>query len=85
MPRSGSNKVEIGDVGYVFRKEFISGWFTGEVVEILSPVRELLPFFFSLALSLSLFSVMHEEEKTEKCHDITSTPLLPPIICSTGI
>ena len=54
MPRSSSNKIEIGDVGYVFRKEFISGWFTGEVVEILSPVRELLPFF-SRSRSLSIF------------------------------
>jgi hypothetical protein len=25
----------IGDVGYVFRKEFVQGWFTGIVVKIM--------------------------------------------------
>jgi hypothetical protein len=28
-------RIEIGDVGYVFRKKFDCGWYTGEVVEIL--------------------------------------------------
>jgi hypothetical protein len=33
-----SNNVEIGDVGYEFRKEFDSGWYTGKVTEILLTV-----------------------------------------------
>jgi hypothetical protein len=28
-------KINIGDFGYQFRKEFDSGWFNGKVVEIL--------------------------------------------------
>ncbi len=52
MPRSSSAKIELGDVGYVFRKRFDSGWFTGEVVEILPSAGELLPFFHSLFLSM---------------------------------
>ena len=37
-PRGGGQKsspvVNVGDVGYKFRKEFDSGWFSGTVVEI---------------------------------------------------
>jgi hypothetical protein len=32
--RTGSAKVEVGEVGYEFRKEFSSGWFVGRVTEI---------------------------------------------------
>ncbi len=27
-------KIELGDVGYEFRKKFDSGWYTGKVIEI---------------------------------------------------
>jgi hypothetical protein len=33
-----NNNVEIGDVGYEFRKQFDSGWYTGKVTEILLTV-----------------------------------------------
>lgn len=31
----GPAKIKLGDVGYIFRKEFTSGWFTGVVCEII--------------------------------------------------
>ena len=51
MPQCSSAKIDLGNVGYVFCKRFDSGWFTGEVVEILPPVNILVVERFGTPLS----------------------------------
>jgi hypothetical protein len=39
MPRTTESSIQLGEVGYKFRKQFIAGWFTGTVVQILPLVH----------------------------------------------
>jgi hypothetical protein len=41
MPSPRKVALNIGDVGYTFRKKFDAGWFTGKVVEIRPGAGEL--------------------------------------------
>ncbi len=42
-----NNKVSLGEVGYEFRKEFDSGWYTGRVVEIRPLAGKLCRDYYS--------------------------------------
>jgi hypothetical protein len=39
MPRTTESSIQLGNVGYKFRKQFTAGWFTGTVVQILPLVH----------------------------------------------
>ena len=39
MPRTTESSIQLGMVGYKFRKQFTAGWFTGTVVQILPLVH----------------------------------------------